>query len=110
MIHAARKRRQKARELGHDYIPVEEQRLDCFMQNKLFFISVLFLYFFLYKIKYYSEEKGISRLVREEDNDRSDDEDSQERINMTINTDALDKEKRRQVFLESQASIVKRNT
>lgn len=25
MIHAARKKRQKARELGHDYIPVEEQ-------------------------------------------------------------------------------------
>jgi len=26
MIHAARKRRQKARELGTDYIPIEEQR------------------------------------------------------------------------------------
>lgn len=26
MIHAARKRRQKARELGTDYIPLEEQR------------------------------------------------------------------------------------
>lgn len=26
MIHAARKRRQKARELGSDYIPIEEQK------------------------------------------------------------------------------------
>jgi len=26
MIHAARKRRQKARELGTDYIPIEEQK------------------------------------------------------------------------------------
>lgn len=26
MIHAARKCRQKARELGTDYIPIEEQR------------------------------------------------------------------------------------
>lgn len=26
MIHAARKRRQKARELGTDYIPIEDRR------------------------------------------------------------------------------------
>lgn len=74
MIHAARKRRQKARELGTDYIPVEEQR----------------------------DEKGKSRLVREEDHDRSDDDDSQERIDMTVNTEARDKEKRREAFLASQ--------
>ncbi|KAL7291124.1 hypothetical protein TKK_0015251 [Trichogramma kaykai] len=76
MIHAARKKRQKARELGQDFIPVEEQ----------------------------SEEttgKG-SRLIREEDNDRSDDE--EERINMTVNTDELHKKMRRQAILDSQAS------
>ncbi|XP_015599684.1 PAX3- and PAX7-binding protein 1 [Cephus cinctus] len=75
MIHAARKRRQKARELGTDYIPIEEQ----------------------------SEDKGKSRLIREEDHDRSDDDDSQDRIDMTVNTDARDKEKRREAFLASQA-------
>ncbi|XP_012277672.1 PAX3- and PAX7-binding protein 1 [Orussus abietinus] len=74
MIHAARKRRQKARELGTDYIPIEEQ----------------------------SDEKGKSRLIREEDHDRSDDDDSQDRIDMTVNTDARDKEKRREAFLASQ--------
>ncbi|XP_066586865.1 PAX3- and PAX7-binding protein 1 isoform X2 [Prorops nasuta] len=77
MIHAARKRRQKARELGTDYIPIEDQ----------------------------SDDKGKSRLVREEDHDRSDDDDSQERIDMTVNTEARDKEKRREAFLASQAPI-----
>lgn len=80
MIHAARKRRQKARETGHDYIPVEEQ----------------------------SNEKD-SRLGGEEDDNQSDDEDFQERVNMTVNTDALDKEKRRQAFLESQESSAKQS-
>ncbi|KAI4483442.1 hypothetical protein M0802_013384 [Mischocyttarus mexicanus] len=75
MIHAARKRRQKARELGTDYIPLDEQ----------------------------SDEKGKSRLIREEDHDRSDD-DSQDRIDMTVNTEARDKEKRREAFLASQVS------
>ncbi|XP_020282805.1 PAX3- and PAX7-binding protein 1 isoform X2 [Pseudomyrmex gracilis] len=77
MIHAARKRRQKARELGTDYIPLEEQ----------------------------SDDKGKSRLIREEDHDRSDDEDSQDRLDMTVNTEARDKEKRREAFLASQATI-----
>ncbi|CAL1673138.1 unnamed protein product [Lasius platythorax] len=74
MIHAARKRRQKARELGTDYIPIEEQ----------------------------SDDKGKSRLIREEDHDRSDDDDSQDRLDMTVNTEARDKEKRREAFLASQ--------
>ncbi|XP_072751185.1 PAX3- and PAX7-binding protein 1 isoform X1 [Anoplolepis gracilipes] len=77
MIHAARKRRQKARELGTDYIPIEEQ----------------------------SDDKGKSRLIREEDHDRSDDEDSQDRLDMTVNTEARDKEKRREAFLASQVPI-----
>ena len=74
MIHAARKRRQKARELGHDYIPVEEQR----------------------------NEGTSSALIREDDQDQSDDEDNEERINMNVNLDALDKENRRQALLDAQ--------
>ncbi|XP_011307082.1 PAX3- and PAX7-binding protein 1 isoform X2 [Fopius arisanus] len=76
MIHAARKKRQKARELGTDYIPIEET----------------------------TEDKGKSRLVREEDHDRSDDDD-EDRIDMTVNTEARDKEKRREAFLASQVTI-----
>lgn len=78
MIHAARKRRQKARETGQDYIPVEEQSND-----------------------------NDSRLRGEDDDNHSDDEDYQERINMTVNTAELDKEKRRQAFIESQESLAK---
>lgn len=74
MIHAARKRRQKARELGSDYIPIEDR----------------------------SDEKGKSRLIREEDHDRSDD-DSEERIDMMVNMEARDKEKRREAIFASQA-------
>lgn len=77
MIHAARKRRQKARELGTDYIPIEEP----------------------------SDDKGKSRLIREEDHDRSDDDDSQDRLDMTVNTEARDKEKRREAFLASQVQL-----
>ncbi|XP_029673809.1 PAX3- and PAX7-binding protein 1 [Formica exsecta] len=77
MIHAARKRRQKARELGTDFIPIEEQ----------------------------SDDKGKSRLIREEDHDQSDDDDSQDRLDMTVNTEARDKEKRREAFLASQVPI-----
>ncbi|XP_026823974.1 PAX3- and PAX7-binding protein 1 isoform X2 [Ooceraea biroi] len=77
MIHAARKRRQKARELGTDYIPIEEP----------------------------SDDKSKSRLIREEDHDRSDDDDSQDRLDMTVNTEARDKEKRREAFLASQAPM-----
>ena len=40
--------------------------------------------------------------MREEDHDRSDDDDSQDRINMTVNTEARDKEMRREAFLASQ--------
>ncbi|XP_015117420.1 PAX3- and PAX7-binding protein 1 isoform X3 [Diachasma alloeum] len=78
MIHAARKKRQKARELGTDYIPIEETT---------------------------REDKGKSRLIREEDHDRSDDDDDEDRIDMTVNTEARDKEKRREAFLASQVSI-----
>lgn len=67
MIHAARKRRQRARELGGDYIPIEEK-----------------------------EEKDKGRLVRE------DDESDEERIDMTVNHTARDRDLRREQFFASQ--------
>lgn len=70
MIHAARKRRQRAREMG-DYIPVEEDE---------------------------PEDKG--RLMREDDNDGSDDE----RIDMDVNLALRDQERRREQFLAAQES------
>lgn len=54
------------------------------------------------QIHIYSDDKGKSRLIREEDHDRSDDDDSQDRLDMTVNTEARDKEKRREAFLASQ--------
>ncbi|EFA04029.1 PAX3- and PAX7-binding protein 1 [Tribolium castaneum] len=70
MIHAARKRRQRAREMG-DYIPVEEEE---------------------------PEDKG--RLLREDDNEGSDDE----RIDMDVNLALRDQERRREQFLAAQES------
>ncbi|RZC39690.1 PAX3- and PAX7-binding protein 1 [Asbolus verrucosus] len=70
MIHAARKRRQRAREMG-DFIPVEEDE---------------------------PEDKG--RLMREDDNDGSDDE----RIDMDVNLALRDQERRREQFLAAQES------
>lgn len=60
------------------------------------------LRFYVY---FFRDEKGKSRLVREEDHDRSDDDDSQDRIDMTVNTEARDKEMRREAFLASQVPI-----
>uniref|UniRef100_A0A1B6C9W1 GCF C-terminal domain-containing protein n=1 Tax=Clastoptera arizonana TaxID=38151 RepID=A0A1B6C9W1_9HEMI len=75
MIHAARKRRQQAREMGGDYIPIEDS-----------------------STKYETSKPSSnskSRLIREDDNDGSDDE---ERIKMVVNTAAIDKERRREAF------------
>uniref|UniRef100_A0A1B6HWV2 GCF C-terminal domain-containing protein n=1 Tax=Homalodisca liturata TaxID=320908 RepID=A0A1B6HWV2_9HEMI len=77
MIHAARKRRQQAREMG-DFIPVEDK-----------------------DSKY--DSKG-SRLVREDENDMCDDD---IRINMQVNTAATELERRREAFnaaIEQQGS------
>ncbi|XP_044740539.1 PAX3- and PAX7-binding protein 1 isoform X2 [Chrysoperla carnea] len=73
MIHAARKRRQRAREMGGDYVPLEERK----------------------------EKKDKGRLIREEDGD-GDDGSDEERIDMTINTQAQDIEKRREQFKAAQ--------
>lgn len=56
-------------------------------------------------VNFFSDDKGKSRLIREEDHDRSDDDDSQDRIDMTVNTEARDKEKRREAFLASQVPL-----
>ncbi|KAJ8942846.1 hypothetical protein NQ314_009908 [Rhamnusium bicolor] len=70
MIHAARKRRQRARELG-DFIPMEEEE---------------------------PEDKG--RLLREDDNEGSD----EDRIDMDVNLTLRDQERRREQFLAAQES------
>lgn len=71
MIHAARKKRQRAREMGGDYVPLEEQE---------------------------PEDKG--RLVREDEQDGSD----EERIDMGANPIIRDQERRREQFYEAQDS------
>ncbi|XP_046404390.1 PAX3- and PAX7-binding protein 1 [Ischnura elegans] len=80
MIHAARKRRQMAREMGGDYIPVDDT-------------------------KRYENEK--SRLVREDDNDVSDDEGEDgnldgERLKFSVPTASADREKRREAIFAAQ--------
>lgn len=71
MIHAARKRRQRAREMGGDFVPLEEEE---------------------------PEDKG--RLLREDDNEGSD----EERIDMGANPVIRDQERRREQFYEAQES------
>lgn len=70
MIHAARKRRQRAREMG-DFIPVEDE-----------------------------EPEDTGRLVRDDDNEESDDE----RIDMEVNLAKRDQDRRREQFLAAQDS------
>lgn len=70
MIHAARKKRQRARELG-DFIPIEEE-----------------------------EPKDDGRLVRDDDNEGSD----EERIDMDVNLALRDQERRREQFMAAQQS------
>lgn len=79
MIHAARKRRQMAREMG-DFIPVDDTE----------------------------QYKGTnSRLVRDDDNDRSDDDDDDDdeeeggRLSFTVTTAAREREKVREAFLSA---------
>ncbi|XP_066990634.1 PAX3- and PAX7-binding protein 1 [Macrobrachium rosenbergii] len=75
MIHAIRKQRQQARERG-DNIPLED--------------TIRF-----------EESKG--RLVREDDNDRSDDEEGTSRMDFSMNHQARDREQRREAFDAAQA-------
>ncbi|KAG8230485.1 hypothetical protein J437_LFUL013527, partial [Ladona fulva] len=80
MIHAARKKRQLAREMGGDYIPIDET-------------------------KRYESEK--SRLVREDDNDISDDEGEdgnadRERLTFSIPNATADRERRREAIYAAQ--------
>ncbi|XP_071444852.1 PAX3- and PAX7-binding protein 1 [Hetaerina americana] len=80
MIHAARKKRQMAREMGGDFIPVDDT-------------------------KRYENEK--SRLVREDDNDVSDDEGEDgnldgERLKFSVPTPSADRERRREAIFAAQ--------
>ncbi|KAH3737767.1 hypothetical protein DPMN_044361, partial [Dreissena polymorpha] len=72
-IHQIRKQRQMAREAG-DFMPLDDT------------------------VKY---ENSKSQLVREDDNDKSDD-DEDERIDFTTNTGALDRQKMRDNFLRAE--------
>lgn len=67
--------------------------------------QILFCILYFINTLIFSDDKGKSRLIREEDHDRSDDDDSQDRIDMTVNTEARDKEKRREAFLASQVPL-----
>ncbi|GIY73608.1 PAX3- and PAX7-binding protein 1 [Caerostris darwini] len=74
-IYAMKKHRQMAREMG-DFIPIEEQE---------------------------KNDDNKSRLIRDDDNDRSDDdEDEPSRINFTVNTGAVERQKIRETFLSLQ--------
>lgn len=67
--------------------------------------QILFCILYFINTLIFSDDKGKSRLIREEDHDRSDDDDSQDRIDMTVNIEARDKEKRREAFLASQVPL-----
>ncbi|XP_050736972.1 PAX3- and PAX7-binding protein 1-like isoform X1 [Eriocheir sinensis] len=74
MIHAIRKQRQQAREQG-DMIPIDDT------------VRV-------------EESKG--RLVRDDDNDRSDDEEGESRMDFSVNHQARDRQQRREAFIAAQ--------
>ncbi|GFY55318.1 PAX3- and PAX7-binding protein 1 [Trichonephila inaurata madagascariensis] len=74
-IYAMKKQRQMAREMG-DFIPLEDPEKD---------------------------DENKSRLIRDDDNDRSDDDDDEpSRINFTVNTGAVERQKIRETFLSLQ--------
>lgn len=75
MIHAARKRRQKAREMGGDYIPVDDTQK-------------------------YTNSASKSRLVREDENDGSDDE--EETVQMSVPSAVRDRDRKREAFMAVQ--------
>ncbi|XP_062609801.1 PAX3- and PAX7-binding protein 1-like [Saccostrea cucullata] len=75
MIHMIRKRRQQARDFG-DYIPLDDTE---------------------------RAENNKSRLVRDDDNDKSDDEDD-ERMDFSVNTQARDRIKIQNDFLARHGS------
>ncbi|RXG54865.1 PAX3- and PAX7-binding protein 1 [Armadillidium vulgare] len=74
LIHQIRKERQKARERG-DFLPLDDTG----------------------KVE---ESKG--RLIRDDDNDRSDEE-GESRIKFSVNQDEIDRKQRREVFEAAQA-------
>ena len=83
MIHAARKHRQQARELGGlaDYIKVEDtanQETDQVLVTS-------------------------ARLVREDENDKSDEDEGDDgRVDFSVDLQTKDKQKRREAFLAAE--------
>ncbi|MPC52799.1 PAX3- and PAX7-binding protein 1 [Portunus trituberculatus] len=78
MIHAIRKQRQQAREQG-DMIPIDDTvRL----------------------------EEGKGRLVRDDDNDRSDDEEGSSRMDFAVNQQARDRQQRQEAFNAAQGEMI----
>ena len=51
----------------------------------------------------FEESKG--RLVREDDNDRSDDEDGTSRMDFSVNQQVRDREQRREAFAAAQGQL-----
>lgn len=83
MIHAARKHRQQARELGGlaDYIKVDEMP------------------------DYEKEKTSVTsaRLVREDENDKSDEEEAEDgRMDFSVDLQTKDKNERREAFLAAE--------
>lgn len=85
MIHAARKHRQQARELGGlaDYIKVDE------MPD--------------YDKESQQNSVTSARLVREDDNDKSDEEEAEDgRMDFSVDLLTKDKKERREAFLAAE--------
>lgn len=103
MIHAARKRRQMAREMG-DFIPVDNT--DQYKSNNSRLIRYDCVYTHSEHIKYLM--LLLKCDFRDDDNDRSDDDDDDDedddgggRISFTISTAAREREKVREAFLSA---------
>jgi len=81
MIHAARKQRQAARDLGvtADYIKVEDMP------------------------DYNANQASKARLVREDEHDKSDEEEAEDgRVDFSVDLLTKDKQKRREAFLAAE--------
>ncbi|KAJ8315152.1 hypothetical protein KUTeg_007302 [Tegillarca granosa] len=77
VIHMIRKKRQLARDVG-DFVPLEDN---------------------------VRSEKSSSRLVRDDDNDRSDEDDEEGRIDFSINKQAIERQKMKDDFLAAEHDL-----
>lgn len=87
MIHAARKQRQQARELGGvaDYIKLQDENYQSKESQAVSVVS--------------------ARLVREDDHDKSDEEENEDgRIDFTVDLQKKDMQQRREAFMAAENS------